>query len=136
MGLETGGWGTGGSVEKPGPRPTGRKVAPAQDGTTGAFVSGPTESAPAGAMRVVSFVFSAPGAAKVSLAADFNDWAPDALPLVQSAPGIWSVAVPLAPGRYAYSFVVDGETWEADPAAPRAVDDFGMPSSTLVVGAR
>ena len=110
--------------------------APVEGGAAGTFVSGPAESAPVGAMRVVSFVFAAPGAQKVSLAADFNDWAPDALPLVQSAAGIWSVAVPLAPGRYSYSFVVDGRTWEADPAAAPAVDDYGIPSSTLVVGAR
>ena len=113
-----------------------QQAAPAARGTEAIVVSGPTESAPAGAMRVVSFVFAAPGASSVSLAADFNDWAPGALPLVQSAPGVWSVAVPLAPGHYSYSFVVDGEKWEADPAAPRAADDFGMPSSTLVVGAR
>ena len=108
----------------------------ASEGAQAYKVYGPSESAPAGAMRVVSFTFAAPGASRVSLAADFNDWAPDALPLTQAAPGVWSVSVPLAAGRYSYSFVVDGETWEADPAAPRAADDFGVPSSTLVVGAR
>ena len=110
--------------------------APAQGAAPTVLVDAPGAGTPVGAMRVVSFVFAAPGAKQVSLAADFNDWAPDALPLTEAAPGVWSVAVPLAAGRYSYSFVVDGETWEADPAAPRAADDFGVPSSTLVVGAR
>ena len=45
----------------------------------------------------------------------------------------WEIEVPLAPGRYAYSFVVDGRL-ERDPRAPQAVgDDFGSPSSVVMV---
>ena len=41
----------------------------------------------------------------------------------------------LPPGRYAYAFLVDGQRWIADPAAPPAVgDDFGRPSSVVTVG--
>jgi hypothetical protein len=33
-----------------------------------------------------------------------------------------------------YAFLVNGKQWVADPSAPRATDDdFGMPSSALVV---
>jgi hypothetical protein len=45
----------------------------------------------------------------------------------------WLLDVPLVPGRHVYSFVVDGDL-TADPAAPRAGDDdFGVPSSVVLV---
>jgi hypothetical protein len=44
--------------------------------------------------------------------------------------------VPLRPGRYRYTFIVDG-TWHRDPAAPRALeDDFGTPTSVITVAQR
>ena len=87
---------------------------------------------------MVRFVFVAPYASRVSLVGDFNGWNPSTLPMRRSADGrAWLLDVPLAPGRHVYSFVVDGDV-TADPAAPRAGDDdFGVPSSVvLVTGAR
>lgn len=87
----------------------------------------------------VQFVFVAPGARAVSLVGDFNDWNPAATPLrATGRGGVWTVEVPLSAGRYTYSFVVDGAVWHGDPAAPPAPeDDFGRPSSVLLVaGAR
>jgi 1,4-alpha-glucan branching enzyme len=65
---------------------------------------------------------------------DFNRWDPNATPLRRSADGrTWTVAVPLPSGRHVYAFVVDGGL-TADPTAPRAAgDDFGEPSSVVVV---
>lgn len=85
---------------------------------------------------VVQFVLVAPRAASVALVGDFNDWDPAATPLSRAAAGgLWTVTVPLAPGRYRYAFLVDGTRWVADPAAPRAADDdFGSPGSTVTVG--
>lgn len=82
----------------------------------------------------VRFRFTAPGAAKVSVAGDFNAWNPSVLPLRRSADGrTWEIVVQLAPGRYAYAFVVDGKLI-ADPNAPQATDDdFGTPSSVVMV---
>ena len=84
----------------------------------------------------VQFVVVIPGAHAVSLVGDFNDWDEAATPMApRDTDGIWSVTVPLAPGRYRYSFLVDGVTWVADPAAPRALeDDFGRPNSVVTVG--
>jgi 1,4-alpha-glucan branching enzyme len=49
--------------------------------------------------------------------------------------GVWTITIPLAPGRYHYTFVVDGTTWVADPMAPRTLeDDFGRPNSVITVG--
>lgn len=82
----------------------------------------------------VRFVLVAPGAARVSLVGDFNSWNPVALPLRRGGDGTtWEVEVPLAPGRYTYAFVVDGRL-ARDPSAPEtAHDDFGGPSSVVLV---
>jgi hypothetical protein len=87
--------------------------------------------------RTVTFVLLAPSAHAVTLAGDFNDWDPARTPLARDASGgLWTVDIPLAPGRYTYSFVVDGRRFVADPAAPRVVgDDFGTPTSVVTVGA-
>jgi hypothetical protein len=83
----------------------------------------------------VRFVFVAPYATRVSLVGDFNRWNPSAMPMRRSADGrAWLLDVPLTPGRHVYSFIVDGDL-APDPAAPRAgEDDFGVPSSVVLVG--
>lgn len=82
----------------------------------------------------VRFTIEAPGATSVVLVGDFNGWNPRALPMRRSADGqTWEVELPLAPGRYTYSFMVDG-VLARDPRAPRAADDdFGTPSSVVLV---
>lgn len=83
----------------------------------------------------VQFVVVAPHAATVSLVGDFNDWDASRTPMrAARAGGIWSVTVPLSPGRHRYAFLVNGKQWMADPASPRAQDDFGTPSSVVTVG--
>jgi len=89
--------------------------------------------------RVVQFVFVAPAARRVALVGDFNGWDARSTPL-QRASGargdVWAVELTLMPGRHAYAFIVDDSTWVADPGAARAPgDDFGTPSSVIVVGA-
>ena len=91
-----------------------------------------------GGQSTVRFVFVAPYASRVSLVGDFNRWNPSAMPMRRSADGRAGLLdVPLAPGRHVYSFIVDGDL-APDPAAPRAGDDdFGVPSSVvLVAGAK
>ena len=87
------------------------------------------------AVRVVQFVLRAPEAASVSLVGDFNEWDPRATPLrAVSRDGTWTVSLPLEPGRHVYAFVIDGEEWRPDPAAPTAPgDDFGVPNSVITV---
>jgi len=82
----------------------------------------------------VRFRFVAPSAAQVSVAGDFNSWNPSVLPLRRSPDGrTWEIVVQLAPGRYTYAFVVDGKL-TADPDAPQAAgDDYGAPSSVVLV---
>jgi hypothetical protein len=84
---------------------------------------------------LVQFGFVAPHAASVALVGDFNNWDPKATPLrAASTGGVWSVEVPIQPGRHLYAFVVDGTVWRPDPAAPQATgEDFGEPNSALTV---
>lgn len=82
---------------------------------------------------VTRFMLVAPEAHEVALVGDFNDWEKAATPL-EKKNGVWTVTVPLSPGRYSYAFLVDGQRWTADPSAPRNVgDDFGRPSSVITV---
>ncbi len=89
-----------------------------------------------GGRATVQFVLVAPEAGSVALVGDFNDWNRSATPLAQEAgAGVWSISVLLEPGRYKYSFLVDGSTWIDDPrAVPVVEDEFGRPSSMLTVG--
>lgn len=82
------------------------------------------------------FILEAPRASRVALVGDFNAWNVDQTPLVRDpSSGIWTVTVPLAPGRHVYAFMVDGTAWTLDPRAPAAQDpDFGTPSSVVLVG--
>ncbi len=84
--------------------------------------------------RPVPFVLLAPQALRVAIVGDFNDWDPAATPLRRAGEHAWWVVVQLRPGRYRYSFVVDGTRWVADPSAPRAADnDFGAESSVVTI---
>jgi 1,4-alpha-glucan branching enzyme len=62
------------------------------------------------------FAFPAPAARQVSLAGDFNNWDPKALPMRKGVDGVWYVSVALKPGRHEYRFIADG-IWQDDPAA-------------------
>jgi hypothetical protein len=90
----------------------------------------------ANAPVLTQFILDAPRAAGVALVGDFNGWDPSADLLTRdSASGIWTVTVPLTPGRHVYAFMVDGKTLTLDPRAPIAEDpEFGTPSSVVLVG--
>jgi len=89
-----------------------------------------------GKVVVVTFVFTTPGASRVSLVGDFNGWDPNATPLRRAAWGdAWTAQVALPRGLHAYAFVIDGSDWAADPSAPLAPEaTFGHRNSMLVVG--
>jgi hypothetical protein len=86
-------------------------------------------------VQVVRFVFVDPSATRVELVGDFNEWAKGTTQLSHSgAPGVWTVSVPLSPGRHEYAFIINGSRWVADPFAPKSSDDFGTESSVIRVG--
>lgn len=97
----------------------------------------PASAAAAPTAQMMEFVFVNSSASSVSIVGDFNDWEEGRSPLqrVKNGEGVWAITIPLAPGRYHYTFVVDGTKWEADPLAPRTLeDDFGRPNSVITVG--
>lgn len=74
-------------------------------------------------------------ARQVSVAGTFNEWRPDATPMLALGEGRWVKELMLPPGRYEYLFVVDGE-WRPDPAATEQVfNAFGTRNSVLEVSA-
>jgi len=82
----------------------------------------------------VSFVLDTPEARSVALAGDFTDWQTSGYELARRpSDGKWEITVRLRRDRaYAYCFVIDGERWMPDPAAPETVDDgFGGANSIL-----
>ena len=87
-------------------------------------------------VHLVRFVLVRPGAQQVSLVGDFNGWSREAMPLQAADDGsVWTLSVPLAPGRYEYAFVVDGQQWVADPSARAVRDEFGGETSVLRLSA-
>ena len=83
---------------------------------------------------VVRVVVPVAGARSVAVLGDFTGWR-DSIPLAASGDGLWVGELRLAPGRYRYVILVDGERVETDPAAAQVVDDgFGGKSSVLDVG--
>jgi hypothetical protein len=71
-------------------------------------------------------------AMRVQLAGSFTNWEPR-YDLRQSAPGVWTITVPLTQGVHDYAFVVDGRQWVADPHAPQIGDGFGGTNSRLAL---
>jgi 1,4-alpha-glucan branching enzyme len=83
----------------------------------------------------VRFVLHRPDAKQVWLSGEFNGWSPNATPMKRHDDGHWETTVDLAPGRYQYKLVVDGE-WLLDPAAQKNVpNDHGTLNSVIEVRA-
>jgi chromosome partitioning protein len=87
--------------------------------------------------REVVVRFRDPAASDVRIAGDFNGWVPDkgvrSLIEAEGETRIWTKILHLAPGRYQYRYVVDGE-WREDPDNPDGVaSQVGGRNSVLVV---
>ena len=83
--------------------------------------------------RAVELIFHAPQARQVTVAGTFNQWEPAKTSLRREQDGVWKATLSLAPGRYEYRFVVDGE-WLSDPrAGESAPNEFGSTNSILAV---
>jgi len=107
----------------------------AQVADVGAALHQDSATSPSVASRITRFVFVAPGASSVRMTGDFVSWDPGGIALQdQRGTGVWTVDVPLEPGVYQYTFVVDGTEWRPDPHAVSQVDDgFGQTNSVVIV---
>ena len=83
----------------------------------------------------VQFRLQSSDATEVRLAGSFTGWQPQ-YQLRETAPGLWTVTLPLVPGVHDYAFIVDGQRWVTDPYAAAVQDGFGGSNSriTLVAG--
>jgi hypothetical protein len=93
----------------------------------------PAPSSSLSGLITVRFVLSAPDAHDVGLAGTFNQWDASATPLVRTNAGLWTATITLPAGEHQYAFVVDGERWVPDPAAPAVDDGFGRRNSVLTL---
>jgi 1,4-alpha-glucan branching enzyme len=88
---------------------------------------------PKTAKQKVTFSYAAPAAQSVLVAGDFTGWQQAPLELTKDKAGIWKKTVSLAPGRYEYRLLVDGE-WRDDPNCPqRHPNQFGGENCVCVV---
>lgn len=75
------------------------------------------------------------GAKVVALAGSFNDWNQSQF-LFGKEGDEWVCRIDLAPGKYTYKFIIDGD-WILDPENPNTEDDErGFTNSVLVVKAQ
>jgi chromosome partitioning protein len=81
----------------------------------------------------IMFSLSAPEAADVYIAGEFNNWKTDDDSRMVKEDNVWTKRVNLAPGAYRYRFVMDGN-WVEDPGNPRKEKNpFGQLDSLLEI---
>lgn len=94
----------------------------------------PKSSAPVIPREGVRLSFSSPSAASVSVAGSFNQWDPERNRLASpDSKGVWTITLPLPPGRYEYRFVINNNEWVLDHSAPSTDDGMGDKNSLVIV---
>ena len=92
----------------------------------------------------ILFQYEAPSAKLVTLAGNFNNWGgtegggrydPTIDPMTDAdGDGIWTIVMPLPPGRYQYKFVIDnGVRWEKDPSNANTGVEGGIENSLIII---
>jgi 1,4-alpha-glucan branching enzyme len=77
----------------------------------------------------VVFIFDQQSAQEVLLAGSFTNWNEAPIRMRRDGNGAWQTRVLLAPGRYFYKYLVDGQ-WHTDPEAPEdCPNPFGTTDS-------
>jgi len=73
----------------------------------------------------VELGYYAPKARSVAVGGDFNNWNPKTAVAKSDKNGTWKIKLNLAPGKYQYKFLVDGQ-WQNDPKCNACVpNSFG-----------
>lgn len=70
-------------------------------------------------------------AKQVNVCGDFNKWDVKSHPMKEKE-GVWSLVLPLNPGRYEYKYIVDG-IWHIDPKTEKSRNKFGTENSILII---
>jgi hypothetical protein len=125
------------SAESPAPATQLAKLPIQSEPTTspGKAAAVPAVPSPMSPRVKVTFVLPICDANRVSLSGEFNNWSPDATPMKRCDDGHWETTIELAPGRYEYKFVRDGE-WIPDLLARENVwNQHGTLNSVVEVRA-
>ena len=102
-----------------------------KNGTKKNGTNGRTDDKP-GPKRIL-FEFTSLTAESVAIAGTFNEWKPNATPMIALGEGRWAKDLALPPGDYEYCLVVDGQ-WTPDPNAAETVPNpFGGVNSVRKV---
>ena len=121
-----------------GAEPTAAIAAPAASASTQPIQKIQTVASPSIDVAPVplQFVLRNGTARRVSVVGDFNDWNSGSAPMVRSPSGdLWSITIPVRPGRHTYGFMVDDTVFTLDPRAPKTRDpDLGVEGSVIIVG--
>jgi hypothetical protein len=80
----------------------------------------------------VQVTFTVPDAIEVAIAGEWNAWTPTPLSKIDGTH--WRATLPLGPGAYHFSLVVDGDRWIVPEGVPNMPDDFGGEVGLLLVG--
>ncbi len=84
--------------------------------------------------KKVRFRIKRPDEKSLVLAGSFTAWEAQAIPLMESEPGLWEVEVDLPSGRHEYLFITGDGVWLQDPAAAAAIaNPFGGCNSVVEV---
>ncbi len=79
----------------------------------------------------VTLEYERRSARSISIAGDWNSWLPT--PLNSTRPDRWRVNLPLPPGVYHFTLLVDGSAWTIPPGVPSVPDGLGGRVAVLVV---
>ena len=81
--------------------------------------------------KKITLSVKAPDAKEVILMGDFNNWDSKRHPMKKSGNGLWNKTVMLAPGKYEYKFLIDGN-WKTDPSNDQiCLNRFGTLNNVL-----
>jgi hypothetical protein len=84
--------------------------------------------------RLVTFRLEDPAASTVSVVGSFNGWSPQNHRLQRRDSKTWEITLSLAPGRYAYRFLIDQKKQVLDPTTKLTEPDgFGGQNSVVIV---
>jgi len=85
------------------------------------------------AMKPVRFTLTNTNASEVHIAGSFSHWQASHA-LHRDSNGVWSVEIPLKPGRYEYVFVINNRKWTVDPGSNHVQNDgLGGKNSVVIV---
>jgi hypothetical protein len=80
----------------------------------------------------VTIVFRSPGARRLEVAGDFNNWEPAELDRAQNGDN-FTLKLKLSPGSYKFNVRVDAGEWGVPPDVPVMLDDFGSVVALLII---